>query len=88
MVDACLLERYGLAGGKQRRTPAHYLSRKVAGRTRLTYVRKKELDRVRAGTDAWRAFSQAMSQWVKLSQQIERSMRDLGRAQLMEFPKR
>ncbi len=84
MVDACWVERYGLAGGKRRRSPACYLSRKVLGRTRLTYVRKGELKRLRAATDQWRTFSQAMAQWVQVSQELERLLRELGRAQLIE----
>jgi len=84
MVDACLVERYGLAGGKLRQSPAYYLSRKVQGRTRLTYVHKGELKRMRAATDQWRALSQAMAQWVKVTQELERLLRQLGRAQLIE----
>lgn len=83
MVDACLVERYTLAGGKQRKTPAYYLSRKADGSTRLTYVRKDDLARVRAATEAWRAFSQAMARWMKLNDELAKLMRELGRRQIV-----
>ena len=86
MLDACLVEKYGLAGGKRRRSPAYYLSRKVRGRTTLDYVPKGELARIRRATDAWREFSSTMAQWVKLHQRLERCMRELGRAQVVSSP--
>ena len=88
MLDACLVERYALAGGRERASPAYYLSEKVEGETRLTYVRKAELSRVRTQTDAWRAFSRALARWVKVTVELERLMRDLGRAQVVSFPRR
>ena len=81
MLDACLVERVALAGGKQRKTPAYYLSRKAEGKTKLIYVRKDELARVRKATEAWRAFSAGMTEWVKVTRELERLMRELGRAQ-------
>ena len=88
MLDACLVERYGLAGGRGRRSPAYYLSEKVEGKTRLTYVRKAQLRRVRTATDAWREFSRALAQWVKVTVELERLMRELGRAQVVKSPRR
>jgi len=88
MLDACLVERYGLAGGRERRCPAYYLSEKVEGKTRLTYVRKAQLRRVRAATDAWREFSRALALWVKVTVEVERLMRELGRAQVAKSPRR
>jgi hypothetical protein len=88
MLDACLVERYGLAGGRERGSPAYYLSEKVEGKTRLTYVRKAELRRVRTATDAWREFSRALAQWVKVTVELERLLRQLGRAQVVRFPRR
>ena len=88
MLDACLVERFALAGGRRRASPACYISEKAEGKTRLTYVRKAELGRVRAQTDAWREFSQALAQWVKVTAQLERLLRQLGQAQVAEFPRR
>ena len=85
MLDACLIERRGLAGGKQRKTPAYYLSRKVEGKTKLTYVRKREIEGVRAAADAWRAFSRAVARWVKVNQDMEALIRRLGRVQIVDM---
>lgn len=87
MLDACLIERYALAGGKRRRSPAYYLSRKVGGKTKLTYVQKAERARVRRATEAWREFSSAMAQWVKVNRQLEGGLRQLGRVQVVSSPR-
>ena len=60
---------------------------KVEGRTRLTYVRKRDVDAVRAQTDAWRQFSQAMAQWVQGNQDLQTALRELGRAPLVLTPR-
>ena len=83
MLDACLVARGGLAGGKVRKTPAFYLSRKVQGKTKLTYVRKEELPAVRRQTDRWRQFSCALAEWVKVNEEIEKLLRALGKRQVV-----
>lgn len=82
MIDACLIARKELAGGKLRKSPAFYLSRKIKGKTKLTYVRKVDLAGVRRATDGWREFSSALADWVKLTERIQKLFRDLGQAQL------
>jgi hypothetical protein len=82
MLDACLIGRRKLAGGRERRTPAWYLSRKVARKTRLEYVRQAEVAGIRRQTEAWRRFAQALSQWVKVSRDLERRWRRLGQVQV------
>ena len=72
MLDACLVERRGLAGGKQRKT-------------KLTYVRKREIEGVCAAADAWRAFSRAVARWVKVNQDMEALIRRLGRVQIVDM---
>jgi hypothetical protein len=86
MIAACLVERRVLAGGKRRQTPAYYLSAKADGKTVLTYVRAEHLQAVRKATDRWRSFAADLARWVKLSAQIERLWRDLGKAQRQAFP--
>lgn len=81
MIAACLVGRLELAGGKLRRTPAFYLSRKLNGKTKLTYVRKNQLAAVRQGADRWREFSSTLAEWVKLIALMEKLFRDLGKAQ-------
>ena len=82
MIAACLVARRHLAGGKLRKTPAFYLSRKVTGKTRLGYVGKDRLHSVKRATDDWREFSSALARWVKLTARLERLFRDLGKAQI------
>jgi hypothetical protein len=82
MLNACLIARRKLAGGRKRRTPAWYLSRKVAGRTRLEYVRQSEAAGIRRQTEAWRRFARALAGWVKVSRDLERRWRRLGRVQV------
>ncbi|MFH1525379.1 MAG: hypothetical protein ABIG69_01830 [Bacteroidota bacterium] len=81
MIAACLVVRLELAGGKLRKTPAFYLSRKLKGKTKLTYVRKNQLAAVRQGADRWREFASTLAEWVKLIALMEKLFRDLGKAQ-------
>lgn len=84
MLDACLIERHKLAGGRVRRSPAFYLSRKVNSKTKLTYVRKDQLDTVRQQTERWRDYSRTIAEWVKISVEMEQLFRELGRRQVIE----
>src|SRR5439155_15111918 len=47
MLAASLVERFLLGGDSPRHWPAYYLSRSEQGRSKLTYVKKEELDAVR-----------------------------------------
>jgi len=84
MLDACLIERRKLAKGQIRKSPAFYLSRKVSGKTRLTYVRKDDLESVRLQTDRWRDYSRFMAEWVKISAEIEQLFRELAKQQIVK----
>lgn len=81
MIEACLVARLELAGGKLRKTPAFYLSRKLKGKTKLTYVRKNQLAATRQGADRWREFSSTLAEWVKLMVLMEKLFRSLGKTQ-------
>lgn len=85
MLDACLVARKELAGGKVRKNPAYYLSRKIDGKTNLTYVRKDELSVVRRQTDRWREFSHTLAEWVKLNAQMDKLFRELGKRQVVKY---
>ena len=80
MLDACLIARRQLAGGKLRKTPAYYLSRKIQGRTRLLYVCVEHLAGVRGQTQRWKRFAAGVAEWVKLTRQMETLFRQLGRS--------
>jgi len=75
MVAASLLERRFRPGGPA----AYYLSIPHPGSSRHRYVRKTQVDQMRRQTDAWREFSQAMADWVRASDEIERLLRELGK---------
>jgi len=75
MIAASLLERRFRPGGPV----ACYLSIPHPKSSRHRYVRKAELDRIRRETSAWREFSEAMAEWVRVNAEIERLLRKIGR---------
>lgn len=46
--------------------------------SRHRYVRKADVETVRRQTDAWREFSQAMAEWVRVNKEVERLLRRIG----------
>jgi|SRR6266536_3529839 hypothetical protein len=81
MLAASLVERFLKDGGGTRRSPAYYLSRSQQGRSRLTYVKKKDLPRVRQQCAAYRAFQQNRKHWRQLTVLLEGLWQQLQRAQ-------
>ena len=76
------VERYGIVGGYQRRTPAFYVSAPSQdGRKRLFYVRKKELQRVRREVEAYREYRKALSRLDALDREILEAYRFLAKSQ-------
>jgi len=57
---------------------AHYLSVPTPQGSRHLYVRKSAVEGVRRQTDAWREFSQAMAEWVRINKKIEAVLRQIG----------
>jgi hypothetical protein len=78
LINASFIKMDGLAHGKKRKTPAYYLSRKIDGVTKLTYIRTKDLTIVRRRAAAYKYYMQNLSKFVKLSRQIEASFRELA----------
>jgi len=75
MLQASLLERRFRRSGP----PAYYLSIPHAQTTsRHRYVRKADVETIRRQTDAWREFSHAMAEWVRITMEIERLLRRIG----------
>ena len=74
MLPASLLERRFRKGGPA----AYYLSIPHPKSSRHRYVRKINVDMIRRQTDAWRDFSQAMAEWVRVNGEIERLLRRIG----------
>jgi len=75
MLAASLLERRFRPSAPA----AYYLSIPSPLTSRHRYVRKAEVEVVRRQTAAWREFSQALAEWVRVNQDIERLLRQIGR---------
>ena len=83
MLQASLLERRFRKNGP----PAYYLSiPNGAGSSRHRYVRKSEVDMVRRQTDAWREFSRALAEWVRINSETERLLRRIGAGRCVKIP--
>lgn len=82
MINASFVEMKTLAGGRVRKTPAYYLSRKIGGVTKLTYVRKGDLGIVRRRSLAWKYYCSNLAKYVKISKEIEGLFRILGTSSL------
>lgn len=74
MLPASLLERRFRKGGPA----AYYLSIPHPKGSRHRYVRKSNVDMIRRQTDAWREFSCAMAEWVRVNEKIEDLLRRIG----------
>lgn len=74
LMAAYLLERRL----RPRAPVAHYVSVPTPEGSRHLYIRKAAVEEVRRQTDAWREFSKAMAEWVRVNKQIEDALRRLG----------
>ena len=81
MLSASLIERFLGASSSPRTSPAYYLSRSECGRSKLTYVKKKDLDTVRQHCAAYRAFQQNLRVWRQITATLEQRWKQLQRAQ-------
>ena len=84
MVAASLIERHFRPGAPA----AYYLSVPSPQTSRHRYVRKADVDLMRRQTGAWREFSQAMAEWVRINTEIERLLRALGRGRCRKIEMR
>lgn len=76
MVAASLIERQFRPGGPF----FYYLSIPTPQNVSWHgYVRKDEVDYYRRRAAAWSEFTQAMAEWVRVNQEIERLLRRLGK---------
>ena len=82
MVPASLLARRLRPGA-----PAvYYLSASIQGESRHRYVRQGEVDYYRQRAQAWQKFQQALASWVKVSKEVEKTLRQLGRLRCEPLP--
>lgn len=57
----------------------YYLSASIKGESRHRYIRKGEVEYWRKRASAWRRFMKAMVSWVKVSKEIEKELREIGK---------
>lgn len=81
MIAASLVERHLGTADDKRASSAFYLSCATQGRTRLVYIPKAQVERVRVQVEAWRAYRAALQRWRALSQEMAGLLRELGEAQ-------
>ena len=81
MVPASLLERRFRPGAP----PACYLSFAGPKTSRHRYVRKAEVELMRRQTGAWREFSRALAEWVRVNRQIESLLRRIGKGRCRDI---
>ena len=77
MLAASLVKRFLRAGDSPRHSPAYYLSRSEQGRSKLTYVKKEELDAVRLQCAAYRAFQQNLRAWRRVTAALQQRWKQL-----------
>src|ERR1700757_4821512 len=71
MLAAGLVERFLKASDGKRRSPAYYRSGSQQGRSKLSYVKKEDLPRVRQPCAAYRAFQQNLKHGRPLTGSLE-----------------
>ncbi len=81
MLAASLIGRHLGRREAKRVSVAFYLSWARQGRTRLAYVPKGGLGRVRALTGAWREYRAALRRWRELTGRLDALWAELGEAQ-------
>ena len=82
MVPASLIPRRFRPGGPV----VYYLSASIRGESRHRYVRKGEVAYWRQRARAWQRFQKAMAAWVKVSKEIEKELRQIGRVRCEPLP--
>ena len=82
MVPASLIPRRFRPGAPV----VYYLSASIQGESRHRYVRKGEVAYWRQRAGAWQRFQKAMASWVKVSKEIEKELRQIGRLRCEALP--
>ena len=82
MVAASFMPRRLRPGGPV----VYYLSASIKGESRHRYIRKGEVEYWRKRASAWRRFMKAMVSWVKVSKEIEKELREIGRLRCEALP--
>ena len=82
MVAASFMPRRLRSGGPV----AYYLSASIKGESRHRYIRKGEVEYWRKRASVWRRFMKAVASWVKVSKEIEKELREIGRLRCEALP--
>jgi len=81
LIRGSLVEQSGLAGGKQRRTPALYLYvPRTHARNRSHYVRQEDAERVRRDVEAYRRYRGQLRRLRILAREVVTAFEALGRS--------
>jgi len=81
MIAASLIERHLGTTRQKRASTAFYLSFAREGRTRLVYVPKGEVGRVRELVDAWREYRKGLRRFRQVGLKMLKLLADLGECQ-------
>src|SRR5260370_5511816 len=81
MLSASLIERFLGASSSPRTSPAYYLSRSECGRSKLTYVKKEDLDTVLQRFAAYRVFQQNLKLWRPICAPLQQRLKPIQREQ-------
>jgi hypothetical protein len=82
MVAASFMPRRLRPGGPV----VYYLSASIKGESRHRYIRKGEVEYWRKRASAWRRFMKAMVSWVKVSKEIKKELREIGKLRGESLP--
>lgn len=65
-----------------------YLSTSIDGESRHRYVSQAEEYYWKSRAETWKIYSQAIARWVKLTQEIEINLREIGRLRCTPLPQK
>lgn len=81
MISASLIERYLGTKEHKRRSPAFYLSFSQNGKTKLEYVPKNRLKKIKTQAVEWKRYQRGLRRWRQVSKSIWQDFKQLGKLQ-------
>lgn len=80
LLRGSLVEHTILAGGHRRRQPAIYLARRDAGRKRMVYIRKADLETARRQVEAGQRYTAGLRRLRLLGREILEALQALRKS--------
>jgi hypothetical protein len=77
LLKGSLVGHTSLRGGIRRGRPAYYLSRLVAGRRRMVYVRQVDLEKARRQVATYRRYQEGLHRLRGLTKEILKAFKEL-----------